>query len=99
MLAVREDRRKLGLGSKLVVASIEAMIAQNCEEVTLEAEVTNKGALRLYGNLGFIRDKRLERYYLNGNDAYRLKLKLLPPPSSIDELSESLCHNHSDADS
>ena len=27
--------------------------------------------------LGFVRDKRLSRYYLNGVDAYRLKL-LLP---------------------
>ena len=40
----------------------------------MEAEVTNLGALALYGNLGFIRAKRLHRYYLNGVDAYRLKL-------------------------
>lgn len=76
MLAVREDRRKMGLGSKLVASAIEAMIEKNCHEVTLEAEVTNAGALRLYENLGFIRDKRLEKYYLNGNDAFRLKLRL-----------------------
>lgn len=43
-------------------------------QVTLEAEVTNKGALALYGRLGFIRAKRLYRYYLNGVDAFRLKL-------------------------
>ncbi|THG12317.1 hypothetical protein TEA_001504 [Camellia sinensis var. sinensis] len=47
--------------------------------VTLEAEVTNKGALALYGRLGFIRAKRLFRYYLNGVDAFRLKL-LFPRP-------------------
>lgn len=98
MLAVREDRRKHGLGSKLVAASIDAMIAQKCEEVTLEAEVTNKGALKLYENLGFIRDKRLEKYYLNGNDAYRLKLRLVPLPTSLDMLSDSYYQNHSDAD-
>ena len=45
----------------------------------MEAEVTNLGALALYGNLGFIRAKRLHRYYLNGVDAYRLKL-LFPRP-------------------
>ena len=43
-------------------------------KVTLEAEVTNKGALALYGRLGFIRAKRLFHYYLNGVDAFRLKL-------------------------
>ena len=32
------------------------------------------GALRLYEGLGFVRDKRLPRYYLNGNDAFRLKV-------------------------
>lgn len=45
-----------------------------CLKVTLEAEVTNKGALALYGRLGFIRAKRLFHYYLNGVDAFRLKL-------------------------
>ena len=53
------------------------MICGGCEEVALEAEVSNAGALRLYERLGFIRDKRLQRYYLNGSDAFRLKL-LLP---------------------
>lgn len=57
--------------------TIFAMVAGGCEEVALEAEVTNSGALRLYQKLGFIRDKRLHKYYLSGSDAYRLKL-LLP---------------------
>ena len=47
-----------------------------CLQVVLEAEVTNKAALGLYANLGFVRDKYLHRYYLNGADAYRLKLWL-----------------------
>lgn len=45
-------------------------------QVVLETEVTNKPALMLYENLGFVRDKRLFRYYLNGVDALRLKLWL-----------------------
>ena len=40
----------------------------------LEAEVSNKSALILYDRLGFIRERRLYRYYLNGSDAFRLKL-------------------------
>ncbi|KAL8544267.1 hypothetical protein ACS0TY_004703 [Phlomoides rotata] len=72
------------------------MMESGCEEVTLEAEVTNKGALALYGRLGFIRAKRLFRYYLNGVDAFRLKL-LFPRPepdysetgiSTVDESQE-----------
>ena len=45
-------------------------------QVVLETEITNKGALNLYEKLGFVRDKRLFRYYLNGVDALRLKLWL-----------------------
>ncbi|PVD26574.1 hypothetical protein C0Q70_14251 [Pomacea canaliculata] len=63
-------------GSSLVTKAIRAMIADDCDEVVLETEITNKAALRLYENLGFIRDKRLFRYYLNGVDALRLKLWL-----------------------
>lgn len=51
----------LAPGSDLVKLAIRAMIAGGCEEVVLEAEVTNNGALRLYQGLGFIRDKRLYR--------------------------------------
>ncbi|CAG8722314.1 4357_t:CDS:2, partial [Ambispora leptoticha] len=54
--------------------AINAMKSQNADEIVLETEHTNVGALSLYQNLGFIRDKRLYRYYLNGVDAFRLKL-------------------------
>lgn len=55
---------------------LQAMINDNADEVVLETEITNKPALKLYENLGFVRDKRLFRYYLNGVDALRLKLWL-----------------------
>jgi peptide alpha-N-acetyltransferase len=32
--------------------------------------------MKLYERLGFLRSKRLHRYYLNGNSAYRLVLYL-----------------------
>ena len=44
-----------------------------------------QGALRLYQNLGFVRDKRLARYYLSGNDAYRMKLLFPLPPQRAEE--------------
>ncbi|KAJ9506562.1 hypothetical protein QJQ45_004619 [Haematococcus lacustris] len=77
MLVVDKAYRGHGIGSELVKRSIQSMIEGGCEEVVLEAEVSNTGALRLYEGLGFLREKRLHRYYLNGQDAYRLKL-LLP---------------------
>ncbi|CAG9583204.1 unnamed protein product [Danaus chrysippus] len=76
MLAVDEKYRKKKIGSRLVQKAIRAMIDDNADEVVLETEITNKPALKLYENLGFVRDKRLFRYYLNGVDALRLKLWL-----------------------
>lgn len=68
-------------------------------KVTLEAEVTNKGALALYGRLGFIRAKRLFHYYLNGVDAFRLKL-LFPSPELFSSLpvitNNEDSHRHTD---
>jgi len=42
----------------------------------LETEESNAAALRLYEKLGFVRDKRLPKYYLNDSDAFRLKAVL-----------------------
>ena len=74
MLAVHSSMRKCGMGRKLVTLCMHEMHRGGADEAVLETEVTNLGALRLYEGLGFVRDKRLHRYYLNGNDAYRLKL-------------------------
>ena len=74
MLAVHNSVRKRGMGRKLVQLAVRAMRDGGCDEAVLETEVTNLGALRLYEGLGFVRDKRLHRYYLNGNDAHRLKV-------------------------
>jgi hypothetical protein len=40
--------------------------------------VDNTAALGLYSSLGFIREKRLFRFYMNGKDAFRLVLPVLP---------------------
>ncbi|KAJ3541109.1 hypothetical protein NMY22_g4029 [Coprinellus aureogranulatus] len=53
----------------------------------LETEYDNYAALSLYESLGFIREKRLYRFYLNGKDAFRL-VCVVPPPS----------HPYSDSD-
>ena len=72
MLAVEKEFRRAGLGRALAVEVLHRMAA-SCDELCLETEVTNAPALRLYESLGFVRDKRLVRYYMNGNDAFRLK--------------------------
>jgi peptide alpha-N-acetyltransferase len=56
---------------------IMRMKEHGCSSVTLETEVSNKAAQRLYQEtFGFIREELLVRYYLNWGDAYRLRLWL-----------------------
>ncbi|KAF8507425.1 acyl-CoA N-acyltransferase [Gautieria morchelliformis] len=74
MLSVRKSWRNRGIAKTLVNLSIEAMCAHNVDEVILETEFDNSAALGLYESLGFIREKRLFRFYLNGKDAFRLVL-------------------------
>lgn len=52
------------------------MISTGCEEVVLETEVDNIAALKFYEKFGFVREKRMFRFYLNAKDAFRLFLPL-----------------------
>lgn len=83
MLATRETHRGKGLAKTLVSKAIDLMIAKDADEIALETEETNVAAMKLYESLGFLRSKKLHRYYLNGNSAYRLLLYLKPGVASI----------------
>jgi peptide alpha-N-acetyltransferase len=76
MLAVASAYRGHGVATALVKKALQAMAERNADEIVLETEETNTAAMRLYERLGFIRSKKLHRYYLNGNTAYRLVLPL-----------------------
>lgn len=52
------------------------MLRHPLSEIVLETEADNVSALAFYDKLGFIREKRLHRFYLNGKDAFRLVLPL-----------------------
>ena len=77
MLAVMASHRRLGIGASLVKQVLRRMKEMECVSVTLETEVSNAAAQRLYQDaFGFIREELLVRYYLNWGDAYRLRLWL-----------------------
>jgi len=48
MLAINKEYRRKKIASKLVLMSIREMIKRGCDEIVLEAEVTNDAALNLY---------------------------------------------------
>ncbi|EMC95829.1 hypothetical protein BAUCODRAFT_58819, partial [Baudoinia panamericana UAMH 10762] len=78
MLATRAENRGRGIATRLVRMAVDKMIEKDADEIALETEVDNIPSLRIYENLGFLRTKRLHRYYLNGNTAFRLVLYLKP---------------------
>ena len=78
MLVIDPAYRGKGLAKRLVKLSIRKMIDWGkADEIMLETEVTNTAALHLYELLGFMRTKRMHRYYLNTHDAFRLILPVL----------------------
>ena len=84
MIVVDESYRRTGIGSSLVRRFIEETTRMGAHEIALETEVSNRASLCLYRQLGFRREKRLFRYYLNGNDAFRLRYDIRPVSISTD---------------
>ena len=79
------------LATELVERALAAMMQKGADEVIyqalmltrfkicLETETTNQAAMSLYENMGFVRYKRLHRYYLNAGDAIRFILPIKHP--------------------
>lgn len=75
MIVVLPEYRGNGIANCLIKLTIRDMIERDkVDEIMLETEVINTGALRLYEKYGFLKTKRLFRYYLNQHDAFRLIL-------------------------
>lgn len=83
MISVRSDWRGRGLAKRLVCEALREMVARGAQEVVLETEADNEAALGLYERLGFIREKRLHRFYLNGK-CHRLHKELQRESSMVE---------------
>ncbi|MFB6156505.1 MAG: GNAT family N-acetyltransferase [Haloferacaceae archaeon] len=68
-LAVAPEMRGKGFGRRLV-----AEVAEDHRTVTCHARTTNDDALRFYEHVGFEVERRVDRYYEDGGDAYYLRL-------------------------
>jgi ribosomal-protein-alanine N-acetyltransferase len=70
ILAVEDDYRKQGIGSKLCNLFMDRFRRGGIRKVKLEVRVSNLGAIGLYEKLGFETKKVLTKYYADGEDAY-----------------------------
>ena len=62
-LDVDASARRVGLGSKLMLALEEAFVAAGCRSILLEVAVNNRTAIAFYKKHGYSILKALRRYY------------------------------------
>jgi ribosomal protein S18 acetylase RimI-like enzyme len=74
---VLNEFRRSGLGSQLIAAAEQRMLAAGCPAVILETAVDNALALAFYKRHQYFLVKTLPRYYATGVDAFVLKKDLL----------------------
>ena len=67
---VRENVRRKGYGSRLLLRAEEILKDYGIEFYDLQVDVSNRKAILFYKKHGFNIVRTLRRYYANGNDAY-----------------------------
>lgn len=75
-LDVREDRRRRGIGSKLLKTAEEWLAQQGVKRVQLETAVDNQAAVAFWQQAGYQVLRVLPRYYLDRDDAYQMEKPL-----------------------
>jgi [ribosomal protein S18]-alanine N-acetyltransferase len=68
--------RRSGVGTLLMNAAEEKLIAGGCDAVFLETAVDNAAAIKFYKRLGYFVVKTLPRYYQNQVDAFLMAKRL-----------------------
>ncbi len=75
-IAVRVDKRNKKIGSKILENLIYISKSLNCSFITLEVNVENSLAIKLYENFGFKNLGIRKNYYKDDKDAYIMKLEV-----------------------
>ena len=79
-IAVREDRRRRGIGRRMTEALLQYLSNLGAAYATLEVRESNLPAQSLYRALGFLAVGRRKRYYEdNGEDALIMVCDRMPP--------------------
>ncbi len=72
MLAVGEGLRRMGYGTMLYRQFCMECAKKGIRYLTLEVRKSNLAALRFYEKMGFQITGEIQRYYTDGEDAYRM---------------------------
>jgi ribosomal protein S18 acetylase RimI-like enzyme len=72
-LDVAEAHRRSGVGSMLLNAAENSLLARGVHTVFLETAVNNHAAVNFWSRHGYIQEGILKRYYLNRTDGYEMR--------------------------
>jgi len=75
-VAVLEEYRNKGIGTKLIHDAIEEIRKESGKECYLEVRITNEGAIELYKRIGFKVTSTLHGYYKDGESAFTMAMSL-----------------------
>ena len=75
-LFVTKEYRGLGIGTKLMMEVINVCVNKRIELLTLEVNVNNKYAIKMYEDLNFYVSHTRKRYYDNKEDALLMILDI-----------------------
>ena len=69
-IAVHPASWKQGIGQQLLNEALQDAIEKECENMTLEARISNERAIQFYEKNGFISVNTRKNYYDDGENAY-----------------------------
>ena len=75
-VAVLEEHRCKGIGSRLIALAEEEMVKKACTESYLEVRVSNSRGIDLYKRANYRETSKLEAYYRDGEAAYLMANRL-----------------------
>ena len=75
-LAVLPEHRRRKVAEKLLSEALKGLKGYDVNEVYLEVRVSNEPAINLYKKFGFEVVKRQKGYYLDGEDAFVMSVKM-----------------------
>lgn len=78
-IAVSPGRRRQGIASRLLAASLDRYRRAGYERVKLEVRSSNGAAIDLYRGRGYRVTRRLPGYYDDGETALVMERRLVPP--------------------
>jgi ribosomal protein S18 acetylase RimI-like enzyme len=81
-LDVAEAHRRHGVGSALLAESERNLGLRGVKSILLETAIENETAVAFWKRHGYRIEAMLKRYYLGRLDAYEMRKRFLPPPTT-----------------